>query len=350
MPVKAMVAACALALAASGTAQAEVKFLDHRGKLIELKTPPERLVTMIRSAPILYYAVDLTTGHMAGINSDSLATIREGVYAELIPALLKLNSSIATDRFTPNVEAILELDPDLVLQWTFDPEIIEPLERVGLKVAGWSCCTEQERRDYLMMSGFISGRIDRAQTILRLQDASNDALRATFAELPVEEVVTMLEVDQLGDQIRVVANSSRDDSLSGVKNLAADGSGEWWRTIDAEQFLVWNPEVIIISAYANFGPADLYANKLLAEVDAVKNRRVYRVPRSNRSPDAPEVYLTSAWLAAIAHPDRHSEDFRAKVADAYRVIYDKEITAAQIDSILEVEANDDSEAYAKLFR
>src|SRR3546814_14453378 len=42
----------------------------------------------------------------------------------------------------------------------------------------------------------------------------------------------------------VVANSSRDDSLSGVKNLAADGSGEWWRTIDAEQFLVWNPEEI----------------------------------------------------------------------------------------------------------
>lgn len=350
MRVRAVAVACALALAASGPAEAEVKFLDHRGKVIVLETPPQRLVTMIRSAPILYYAVDLTTEHMAAINADSLATLKDGVYAELIPEFLEINSSIAKDRFTPNVEAMLELNPDLVIQWTFDPEIIEPMERVGLKVVGWACCTEQERRDYLMMSGFISGRIDRAQTILKLQDESNDALRATFAELPTEGLVTMLEVDQLGDQIRVVANSSRDDSLSGVKNLAADDSGEWWRTIDAEQFLVWNPEVIIISAYADFGPEAVYANPLLAGVEAVKNRRVYRVPRSNRSPDAPEVYLTSAWLAALAHPDRHSGDFRAKVVDAYRVIYDKEITSAQLDSILEVEANGDSATYADLFR
>lgn len=350
MRLAAAMAAGALALVAGGAVEAEVRFLDHRDTTITLEAPPQRLITMIRSAPILYYAVDLTTAHMAGINQDSRATLEQGMYGELIPEFLELDMSVAKDRFTPNVEAMLALNPDLVLQWTFNPEIIEPMERVGLKVVGWSCCTEQERRDYLMMTGFISGRIDRAQAILKLQDTSNDALRARFAELPTDALVTMLEVDQLGDQIRVVANSSRDDSLSGVKNVAADGSGEWWRTIDVEQFLVWNPQVIVISAYADFGPAEVYANPLLAGIDAVKNRRVYRVPRSNRSPDAPEVYLTSAWLAALAHPDRHSGDFRADVANAYRVIYDKEITEAQLDSILEVEANGESAAYADLFR
>ena len=60
MRVGAAVAAGALALMAGGAAEAEVSFLDHRGKVITLETPPERLITMIRSAPILYYAVVYT--------------------------------------------------------------------------------------------------------------------------------------------------------------------------------------------------------------------------------------------------------------------------------------------------
>lgn len=47
MRVRAVAVACALALAASGTVQAEVKFLDHRGKVIVLETPPQRLVDRI---------------------------------------------------------------------------------------------------------------------------------------------------------------------------------------------------------------------------------------------------------------------------------------------------------------
>jgi hypothetical protein len=63
-----------------------------------------------------------------------------------------------------------------VLQWVFDPKLIEPLENVGLQVIGWDCCTNQHRRDYLMLAGYTSGRIDRAQAILQKQDASNEAL------------------------------------------------------------------------------------------------------------------------------------------------------------------------------
>jgi iron complex transport system substrate-binding protein len=348
LPKSAMLGA--VLVLAAGAAEAQVSFLDHRGVLIELETPAQRLVSIIRSAPVVYYSVDTTAAHQVGMNADTQGTLSSTIYGELLPDLLKLDVSPAREGFAPNVEAILALNPDLVVQWTFDPEIIEPLERVGLKVMGWDCCTEQQRRDYLTLSGYASGRIDRAQTLLKLQDDSIAALRERFKETAPADYTTMLEIDQLNDQIQVVANSSQDYGLSAVRNLAADDSGEWWRTVDVEQILAWNPEIIIIPAWAaELSPADFYANDLLASVDAIKNHRVYKVPVFNRSPDYAEVYMTAEWLAAIAHPGTEAPSVRTSVADGYRTIYGVELTDAQLNTILEVDANKDSADYAALF-
>ena len=121
------------------------------------------------------------------------------------------------------------------------PKVIEPLERVGLKVVGWACCTNEDRRDYLSLSGYTSGRIDRAQAILQTQDKSRKALRKIFAEAKPADCHACWSSTRSRTSIQVVANSSQDYTLSGTNNLAADNTGEWWRTIDAEQLLVWNP-------------------------------------------------------------------------------------------------------------
>lgn len=338
-----------LALAA-GAALAQVSFLDHRGVAIELAGPAQRVVSIVRSAPVVYYSIDGTAAHMVGMNADTQSRMAKTIYGELLPDVMALDVSPAREGFAPNVEAILALNPDLVIQWTHDPEIIEPMERVGLKVMGWACCTEAQRRDYLTLSGYASGRIDRAQTLLKLQDDSTAALRERFAGTPEADWPTMLEIDQLNDQIQVVANSSQDYTLSAVRNVAADDSGEWWRTVDVEQILAWNPEIIIIPAWAAaLSPADFYANALLASVDAVHNRRVYKVPVFNVSPDYAEVYMTAEWIAAIAHPEAPGPKMRTSVADGYRTIYGIELTDAQLDRVFEVEANKDSADYAALF-
>jgi iron complex transport system substrate-binding protein len=344
------IAALGFALAALTTANAQVSFLDHRGQKIELAKPAARVVTTHTSGAIAWLAVDGSARHLAAMSAKTRKSLTSAVYGDIFPGLPQIPASAVTEGFAPNVEAILALKPDLVVQWTSDPELIEPLERVGLKVMGWDCCTEQQRRDYLLMAGYATGKVDRAQAMLALQDSSNAALREKFATTDHKDFARILEVDQLGDQIRVVANSSQDYALSGVQNLAADGSGEWWRTIDAEQFLVWNPAVIIIPAWEpELKPAAFYENPLLASVDAIKNKRVYKVPAFNASPDAPEVYLTAVWLAAITHPDTAGGGFRDELARAYKSIYGADLSAAQIDRLLELDANAASEGYTGLF-
>lgn len=353
MPVfltRALALGAALLLAVTATADAQVSFLDHRGVLIELDAPAERVAAASGAgAVIVYTAIDGTPEHIVGTNRQGMERFEAGIYGMLIPEFLKINTSVS-DGFTPNVEALLELDPDIVIQFTFDPANIEPMERVGLKVVGWDCCTEQHRRDYMTLSGYASGRIDRAQMMLRLEDESNAELREQFGDLPADERVTLLEVDELDNHIRVIANSSRDYSLSGVNNLAADDSGEWWRTIDAEQFLVWNPEIIVISGWLrSIYPSDVYEHPLLASVNAVKNRRVYRIPMFNSNPDAPEVRLTAQWLARIARPGEFGPGFREAVRETYETVYGRRPTDEQLDAILEIDANSQSADYTELF-
>jgi iron complex transport system substrate-binding protein len=234
--------ALSLALLLPATVHAESSFVDHRGKTITFAKPPERVVTIVRSAPIVYRAIDAKADNIAGMNKDSLVRyFTKGIYAEMLPEMAKINASAAQDGFVPNVEAILAQKPDAVIQWTHDEKIIEPLERVGLTVIGWQCCTEQDRLDYLTLTGYMTGRNDRAQAILKAQADTLKTLDGKVAKLDAAALPTVLHIDKVADQIQVIANGSQNLALSGVSNPAADNTGEWWRTIDFEQLLVWNP-------------------------------------------------------------------------------------------------------------
>lgn len=332
------------------TLHAESSFLDHRGKKITFEKPPEKVVTIVRSAPIIYRAVDEKADSIVGMNRDSLVRyFTSGIYAEMLPEMAKINASAAQDGFVPNVEAILAQKPDAVVQWTHDEKLIEPLERVGLTVVGWQCCTEQDRLDYITLTGYMTGRNDRAQAILKAQSDTLKALDGKVAKLDKTALPSVLHIDKLADQIQVIANGSQDLSLSGVTNPAADNTGEWWRTVDFEQLLVWNPDIIIIPAYADLTPQDFFNNPVIASLKAVKEKRVYKQPVFARTPDAPEIFLTSEWLAAIAHGADFAPEFKKQVVDTYRLIYGAELTDAQIKAILESGSNSTALKYVELF-
>lgn len=340
-----------LSLFLPATSQAESAFVDHRGKTITFAKPPERVVTIVRSAPIIYRAVDAKADNIAGMNKDSLVRyFTKGIYADMLPEMAKINAGAAQDGFVPNVEAILTQKPDAVIQWTHDEKLIEPLERVGLTVVGWQCCSEQDRLDYVSLTGYMTGRNDRAQAILKAQSDILKELDGKVAKLDKAKLPSVLHIDKVADQIQVIANGSQDLSLSGVTNPAADGTGEWWRTVDFEQLLVWNPDIIIIPAYADdLNPKDFFDNPVLASLKAVKDKRVYKQPVFARTPDAPEIFLTSEWLAAIAHGADFAPDFKKQIGDTYKLIYGAALSDEQVKSILESERNAPATQYAELF-
>lgn len=345
----------ALALSASlflpSVLHAENSVVDHRGKTITFQKPPERVVTIVRSAPIIYRAIDEKADNLAAMNKDSLTRyFTKGIYAEMLPEMAKINASAAQDGFVPNVEAILAQKPDAVIQWNHTDDLIEPLERAGLTVVAWRCCTEQDRLDYISMTGAMTGRTERAEAILKAQSDTLKTLGDKVSKLDKSTLPTVLHIDKVADQIQVIANGSQDLSLSGVTNPAADNTGEWWRTIDFEQLLVWNPDIIVIPAYAaDLNPKDFFDNPLFASLKAVKEKRVYKQPVFARTPDAPEIFLTSEWLAAVAHGPDYAPDFKKQILDVYQLIYGAKLTDAQLKNILESDSNAPANKYVELF-
>ncbi|WDZ80311.1 hypothetical protein PWG15_21185 (plasmid) [Ensifer adhaerens] len=80
--------ALSLSIVAPAAAHAESSFLDHRGKKITFAKPPERVVTIVRSAPIIYRAVDEKADSIVGMNKDSLTRyFTKGIYAEMLPEM-----------------------------------------------------------------------------------------------------------------------------------------------------------------------------------------------------------------------------------------------------------------------
>ena len=92
--------------------------------------------------------------------------------------------------FDPNVSTILEA-PDAVIQWIYDPKIIEPLERVGLTVVGWDMLY-RTGLDYLTQR--LYDRNDRAQEIIGLQADALAVLQEKIAKLGE---VSVLHIDQV---------------------------------------------------------------------------------------------------------------------------------------------------------
>lgn len=341
----------ALVLAAvSQQAFAEIKFNDHRGKEIVLDAPPEKVVTIVRSGPIVYRAVEGTAEHIAAVNQSFFKRdFVAGKYGSLLPELGNLAPTAAIEGFVPNIEAILEIAPDAVIQWK--SESIEPLERVGLNVIVWDCCSEQNRRDYITLTGYLTGNEAHASEILALQDASAAALAERFGGMADSAKISALTIDQFSDQIRIIANGSQNLGLSGVSNPAADGTGQWWKTIDLEQLFAWNPDMILIPPYAqDLSPEVFYANPLLGDLEAVKSKRVYKIPAFAGSPDAPEIFLSSPWLATVAHGPDSAPGLRQEIHDAYATIYGIDLAGGLVDSVLFMDENAASTGYDASFR
>ena len=65
----------------------------------------------------LLVAVDRSADHLAAMHNASWVAMRDGIMGTMFPRALELPHDIATQDFTPNVESVRALNPDVVIQW-----------------------------------------------------------------------------------------------------------------------------------------------------------------------------------------------------------------------------------------
>jgi iron complex transport system substrate-binding protein len=142
---------------------------------------------------------------------------------------------------------------------------------------------------------------------------------------------TPINVDAGGGLVNTWIN------VCGGNNAAGEISGNT-KTVNIEEVLAWNPDVILIgSAKANEVKNSIMNDTAWSELNAVKNGKVLANPMGvfDWSRYSVEEALNIQWVAKLLHVDKFADiDIREQTKYFYQTFYEYALTEAQVDSIL----------------
>lgn len=339
---------------ADTAAEARIRVTDQRGKALEFDRQVTRVVTIPMPAASLLAAVDRGTGHLAGMHNASWVAMRDGAMGTMFPEALKIPHDIATTDFTPNVESIRALDPDVVVQWS-DSQLTAPLEEAGMKVLGIkNTGTQQDVDTWMSLFAAMLGQPDRAVQMKARSDEEQRAIRAE-AQGRRSPAPAIIYFNRFSGGLKVAGQSSYNDfyiKLVGGSNPATGPhglTGSGMVGVDVEQVLAWDPDIILLGNFDDAMPNDLYSNPVWQSVSAVKSRRVYKVPLGGYRWDPPgqESPLMWRWLSDISFPSVQPSSLRAKIDGYFDFLYGHRPTRSETDKILWNEINGQSANYGQ---
>ena len=127
--------------------------------------------------------------------------------------------------------------------------------------------------------------------------------------------------------------------LIGAKNaivlneISQAGGGN---PINLEQLYNFDPDIIIMNPDAPYG--EILSDPAWAELEAVKNGRVYVIPASpyNFVADPPSVNMILGvwWLGSICYPEIYDYDLTEAVQECYRVLWGYELSDEEASAFL----------------
>ncbi|PZM09526.1 ABC transporter substrate-binding protein [Rhizobium tubonense] len=329
----------------------EISVKDSRGKDIQIVRPVNKVAIFPLPIPEAMIAIDGGTSRLAAINPRAQAALMNGVIGQLFPEIANIRTDLVAPNFVPNVEEILKASPDIVVQWQAKgDQRVAPMENSGIKVATVSTDSRETRRGYVAMLGQILGKEDRAQSFLDWDDKTVADISKVLKEAgrPKPRIVF---IDSMNDNEFVVfGREEAYFTTSGLSNVATEaGFTEGSVKVGAESLLQWNPDIVFVNYYNDtIKPADIFKHPVLAGLDAVKNGRVYKTPAIDPA-TAAGGELAYLWFAEIGYPDLFHADMRSTVSDGFKRLYGKDLTATQIDRLMQMDWNGQSAGYAKTF-
>jgi len=319
---------------------ASIEVTDQLGKTITFDSVPQRVCTTIIPFPSIYFAFMGNTDTLVGCNPASMPAYEKSTLKDMYPEMANINTDWTARNFSVNVEQLLALHPDVVFQWTTQPESIQSMEDAGLKVIALQYGTVDDLKTWLNIIGTMTQRQDRADFLSSYYDSQvaevTDRLSGlSDADKPVAiHLADDLTVDGSGFTPYLLSTSGSDDPAATLQQQSAK--------VDMEQILTWNPEYIFIGNFTDIMPSDLMNNTLSGEdwsgVAAVQHNHVYKIPIGAYRWDPPSVEspLMIKWLSKIMHPDLFQDmDMKAEVTTFYQDVYDYQISDDQLSQMLD---------------
>lgn len=333
---KALWMAVALVGSLVGSAWGEtVTVVDMTGRAVAIPQPVERLECVYGIGTFYVYALGagdrLVAAWYVGVKSAAQAPAWLHAIEPRLDALLYAGE--------PSVEQLAALDADLVIGdasrfQTFATQ----MEDLGVPTILFAPETPQGVVDTSLALGAALGESAAARAAQLTADYWRvfSTAQAVASSVPVEERPRVLFVGS--SPLHIASGPMYQTSLieaAGGVSVSADLVGSW-NTVNLEQVLLWNPDVIIIPSYGSVSAADLLANPDWQSVRAIQTGRVVKMPRVFAPMDTPlpESVLGVEWMSSVFFPERSTFDVRGEAVAFYKTYYNYALSPSEADAFL----------------
>ncbi|WP_027184656.1 ABC transporter substrate-binding protein [Desulfovibrio inopinatus] len=318
---------------------AERTVMDQLGKKVALPDEVKRAVVLMHHALDIAIQLD-AEGQIVGVLERWNKYLPDAVNA--FPALKDMPTP--GDLKTINMESLLALHPDIVIVTHYAPEDMRSqIEAAGIPVVGVSLYRadfEQASRlnpklkdpdkaytegmiEGVTLLGEVFGKQDNAVKLIETIKKNRAIVAGHLSNIPDDQKVSCymanpeLHTYGSGKYTGVIMDRA------GGKNVAAELDG--YQKVNMEDVLRWNPSVIFVqSRYKSIVP-EMKSNPAWAQVDAVKNGKIYITPEYVKPwghPTPESMALGEIWMAKKLYPKKFADvDLPALVNSYYETFY-----------------------------
>lgn len=204
-----------------------------------------------------------------------------------------------------NVEAILSLQPDLVITWAWQPESVRFLEEKGVRVIAMYPESIEGLYEVMDLLGLLFQREEKMAAARAEMEVLFDLVQEKTVSRPLEKYKRMIYIGGRSNSVSCGLGINNDllNLIGGINQ--AGGIKERNTLVSLEQMVVWNPEVIYIWGNAGYSAADIIANPQWRHIQAVRNKQVFKLPHWTTW--SPRLALLALWMAAKAYPEEYRD-------------------------------------------
>ncbi|MES2797147.1 MAG: ABC transporter substrate-binding protein [Bacteroidota bacterium] len=331
-----------------GSSTSNSSQLNHQpSKYSNKKDSISRIISISKHPiPFIVLGLDANEKRLIGINPDSKIGMKSNILNQYFPGFQSISDKVSTKAFVPNIEEIIRLKPDLILNWKRFSEANAQMQSFGFKVIGINYDgTDENDREMINTVATAIGKEKKANSIMQKREIIKQKMKLISDNIPQQKRPKVIFFYNY-ETLRVGGEKCYENyciNLAGGRNMAAGLGVD--KSVNIEQILEWNPDIILFGGWLqSLKPETIYQNPILAEVSAVRNHRVFKMPHWASN----ETELIWEWLAEIIQPKLFQFNIRENICELYTSQYKINLTDADIDELLFSNLNNGSAFYKNL--
>ncbi len=267
--------------------------VDAMGRPFEFSTPPQRIVSHVPSITETFFAL--------GLNEQIVGVSDFCNYPEEAKSKPKIGGY-----FDPSIEAIVALEPDIVLT---DGHVsaIDQLEGLGIPFVVIQPKDIDGVLDDISLLGYITAAEQMAEEIILDMRARIDAVVDTVGGAYTTRVFYVFDATDPTKPWTAGPTSFVNDliQLAGGDNIAAQAAGPWVQ-FSIEELVDSDPEIIIVDSMmgtAVISPEEIKELTGWKDTTAAKDDRIYAIDGDLVNRTGPRIVQGLEEMAKVIHPE-----------------------------------------------